>query len=155
MELQEKWICPACGKVIKVDLKFCTNCGVILSEFKEIETTSRTPIQLQTTDNLGLSLKEGWEVPPDRIDKYHKIMALYPIGSPIITSNCWLDSTKGFLIVSHNGFAWRFKSSFGASQLGALRTVWIRWHDVFTINSKKKKSTHKYKNTKKRIFNIR
>ena len=37
MELQEKWICPACGKVIKVDLKFCTYCGVNLSEFNEID----------------------------------------------------------------------------------------------------------------------
>ena len=139
MELQEKWICPACGKVIKVDLKFCTYCGVNLSEFKEIETTSRTPPQLQTTDYLGSSLKEGWEVPPDRIDKYHKMMAKYPIGSPIITSNCVLDTTNGFLIVSNNGFAFRFKSSFGPSNYGSLRIVWMRWHDVFDIYSKKKK----------------
>ena len=89
---------------------------------------------------------EGWEVSPDRIDKYEKIVSSDQVGELILTSKCALNSDHGFLIVSENGIAWRIKVSAGlVFQMGAMvagalsgKSKWIRWCDVFYIEPKKK-----------------
>lgn len=113
MNPQEKWICPACNKAIKVGIKFCTNCGVMLSEFNGIETNiedsaSASP-DTATEEN---KLINGWDVSPDRIEKYVEMMAQYPLVDPIITSKCRLAGDTGFLVVNDYGIAWRFQKTF-------------------------------------------
>ena len=72
---EEKSICPACGKSVKVGSNFCTNCGKELDRaLTNSELTSQFPIK-------------GWEVPPNRIKLWEKIVAQYPLRKPIITSN--------------------------------------------------------------------
>ncbi len=91
-----------------------------------------------------MPIKEGWEVSPDRIKMYEKIMSTDPVGDPIITSKCTLGSDNGFLVVSDNGFAWRLKMGYKQVRGGALRiglsagkSKWVRWHDVANIIPKK------------------
>jgi hypothetical protein len=88
---------------------------------------------------------EGWEVSPNRIEKYEKIVSSDQVGEPILTSKCALNNDNGFLIVSENGIAWRIKVSAGqVFQMGAMsaalsgKSKWIRWCDVFYIEPKKK-----------------
>jgi len=85
---------------------------------------------------------EGWNVSPDRIKMYEKMIGMDPIGDPILTSKCVLDNENGFLIVSDNGFAWRIK--MGMRQASVMRAAmssgkskWVRWHDVANITPKK------------------
>ena len=136
-------ICPSCGTTTENGKKFCTYCGAELSEVNEAVTTSGAPPQSQTTDKI---LIKGWDVSPDRIDKYEKMMSTDLIGAPIITSKCVLDSENGFLIVSDNGFAWRIKvGASGLFKIGgttrmmatAGKSKWVRWHDVANITYKK------------------
>ena len=143
MNPQEKLICPACNKAIKVGIKFCTNCGVMLSEFNGIETiiedsASASP-DTATEEN---KLINGWDVSPDRIKKYRKMMAQFPLVDPIITSKCRLAGDPGFLVVNDYGIAWRFQRTFiyrGAESATPKYTrVWIRWYDVANIIPKKK-----------------
>ena len=148
MDSQEKWLCPACGKAIKVGLSFCTNCGANLSEYEGIETTSEVPPQPQTAIEApsppqtgvnvgGSSLIEGWEISTDRIDKYEKMISTDPIGNPIITSKCKLDRENGLLVVSDNGFAWRIQMGFTTGFGSAGKSKWVRWHDVSNITPRK------------------
>ncbi len=131
MVQQEKTTCPACGKAIKVGFNFCINCGVKLSELDVRKIPSEVSPPPQTTPVIrGTLLMEGWEVSPGRIPKYHKMMTMDPVGDPIITSKCKLNNQNGFLIVSDNGFAWRYQ---GSSMYSAGKRKWIRWHDVANI----------------------
>ena len=136
MVQQEKSICPECGVAPKIGQKFCTFCGAKLSEVNATEPTSGAPPPLLTTDDNYFPIK-GWEVSYDRTNMYLLMMANLPIGNPIIASKCRLGGTKGFLIVSDNGFAWRFKWSILNPEHGYCN-VWIRWHDVAIIIPKKK-----------------
>lgn len=143
MDQKEKFTCPACGKAMKAGAKFCTSCGVKLSEFDANIATSEAPPQPQTAAaTANNKLIKGWELSPDRFDMYEKMMAMDPIGDPIITSKCVLDSENGLLIVSDDGFAWRIKMGF--KQAGIIRAAmssgkskWVRWHDVANIIPKK------------------
>ena len=122
MTQEEKSICPACGKSVKVGSNFCTNCGVELSEFDMGETSSGTIIK-------------GWEVPPNRIKLYVKMMAKYPLQNPLITSRCLLDKEEGLLIINDYGIAWniyRGLAYWGADYVKYTR-AWIRWYDVADI----------------------
>ena len=58
---------------------------------------------------------EGWEVSPDRLDKFEKMLRTDPIGDPILTTKCMLGGDNGFLIVSDNGLAWRIQVSYGTT----------------------------------------
>ena len=69
---------------------------------------------------------EGWEISSDRIKKYEKMMAIHPIGDPIITSKCQFGPMLGFLIVSDNGI---FCRGLRASSI----SKWVGWHDVANI----------------------
>ena len=80
---------------------------------------------------------EGWEVSPDRIEKYEKILSSDDIGDPIITSKCKLDKENGLLVASNNGFAWRIKMGYGTSYMSMGKSKWVRWHDVSRIDNKK------------------
>lgn len=80
-----------------------------------------------------MPITKGWEVSPDRIKMYDKIMASYPIGDPIFTSKCKLNKDNGLLVVSDRGFAWRIKMGMGSSYYSAGKSKWIRWHDVANI----------------------
>ncbi|MFX1275401.1 MAG: hypothetical protein ACFFAH_02920 [Promethearchaeota archaeon] len=89
-----------------------------------------------------MTIIEGWEVSPDRIKMFEKMMSTDAVGDPIITSKCVLDNENGFLIVSDDGFAWRIK--LGMRQAGAIRAAmasgkskWVRWYDVANITPKK------------------
>ncbi|MFX1275402.1 MAG: zinc ribbon domain-containing protein [Promethearchaeota archaeon] len=138
MDQQEKFYCPTCGKAIKVGLNFCTNCGVKLSELDVNVTISEAPPQSQTTNVLeGNLLMKGWEVSPDRIDKFNLIIAENPLGSPIITSKCKLDNQNGLLVVSDSGFAWRIQVGFKTSAWNTGKDKWIRWYDIANIIPKK------------------
>jgi len=74
----------------------------------------------------------GWEVSPDRIEKYDKIMSTDDVGEPIITSKCKLGPNNGYIVASNNGFAWRIQGGLvpGFSK-------WVRWHDVDRIDLKR------------------
>jgi hypothetical protein len=84
-----------------------------------------------------LPITEGWEVSPDRIKMYEKIISSYPIGDPILTSKCKLDNENGLLVASNNGFAWRLKMGMSSSYMSAGKSKWIRWHDINNIIPKK------------------
>ncbi|MFX1256938.1 MAG: zinc ribbon domain-containing protein [Promethearchaeota archaeon] len=140
MTEETKAICPACGKVIKIDLKFCTNCGAKLNGFDEIKTISADPSQDEIVETKEkTSLIKGWEVSTDRIDKYKKMLSVDDVGDPIITSKCKFDNENGLLVVSNNGFAWRIQVGFGTT--GGMykhgKSKWLRWHDVANIIPKK------------------
>ncbi len=132
--------CPNCDKDLENNQKFCTYCGTQLSEGNETITSSRAPPQSQTTNQraeVRKNLLEGWEVSPDRINMYEKILSTDPIGDPIITSKCVLDNENGFLIVSDNGFSWRIKMGMRSGLASSGKSKWVRWHDVANIIPKK------------------
>ena len=79
----------------------------------------------------------GWEVSPDRVEKYEKMMSSDDIGDPIITSKCKLGKDNGFLIASNNGFAWRIQAGMSSSMYSMGKSKWVRWHDVSRIDLKK------------------
>jgi len=98
-----------------------------------------------------LPIIEGWEIPPDRIKTYEKMMEIDDIGDPIITSKCQSGGENGVLIASTNGYAWRIKLSTGRIALGALyggalgagaaiagNYTWVRWHEIADIIPLKK-----------------
>ena len=84
-----------------------------------------------------MPITQGWEVSPDRVKMFDKIMEMYPVGDPLLTSKCKLDRDNGFLVVSDNGFAWRIKMGMSSSYMSAGKSKWIRWHDVANINPTK------------------
>jgi len=77
-----------------------------------------------------MPIMSGWEVSPDRIEKYDKIMSTDDVGEPIITSKCKLGPNNGYIVASNNGFAWRIQGGGGFSK-------WVRWHDVDRIDLKR------------------
>lgn len=80
-----------------------------------------------------MPILSGWEVSPDRIDKYNKMMSTDDVGDPIITSKCNLSEGSGYLVVSNNGIAWRIYG--GHAHSGKSR--WVRWYDVGRIDRKR------------------
>ncbi len=80
---------------------------------------------------------KGWEVSPDRVSIFEKILSSDPIDDPIITSKCKLDNENGFLIVSDNGFSWRIKMGMRSGIASSGKSKWVRWHDVADIVPKK------------------
>ena len=85
-----------------------------------------------------MTILEGWEVSPDRIAKYEKMLSSDPmIGDPLLTSKCKLDRENGLLLVSDNGFAWRVQAGMTTSMYSMGKSKWIRWHDVANIIPKK------------------
>lgn len=82
-----------------------------------------------------MPIMSGWEVSPDRVEKYDKMMSTDDIGEPIITSKCKLRSNNGFLVASNNGFAWRIHGASGLAGIGMSK--WVRWHDVGKIERKR------------------
>ena len=84
-----------------------------------------------------MPIMEGWEVSPDRIEKYEKILSSDDIGDPIITSKCKLDRENGFIVASNKGFAWRIQMGYGTSMMSMGKSKWVRWHDVDRITEKK------------------
>ena len=79
----------------------------------------------------------GWEVSPDRIEKFEKMLSTDAIGDPIITSKCKLGRDNGLLVASNNGFAWRIQMSMSSSMYSSGKSKWVRWHDVSRIDLKK------------------
>jgi hypothetical protein len=89
-------------------------------------------------DEINMPLMQGWEVSPDRVESYEKMMGMDPIGDPIITTKCRLDSENGMIIVSDNGFAWRIKITFArGAAISAGKSKWVRWYDVSDLMPKK------------------
>jgi len=84
-----------------------------------------------------MPIMSGWEVSPDRVEKYEKMLNTDPVGDPIITSKCKLDRENGFIVASNNGFAWRIQTGFGTSYMSMGKSKWVRWHDVERIDLKK------------------
>ena len=84
-----------------------------------------------------MPIMSGWEVSPDRVEKYEKMLGSDPVGDPIITSKCKLDKENGFIVASNTGFAWRIQTGFGTSYMSMGKSKWIRWHDVDRIDLKK------------------
>ncbi|MFW9823439.1 MAG: hypothetical protein ACFFE4_10915 [Candidatus Thorarchaeota archaeon] len=84
-----------------------------------------------------MPIKEGWELSPDRHEKFEKMMSTDPIGDPIITSKCMLDRDNGLLVVSDNGFAWRVQAGMSTSMYSMGKSKWVRWHDVANFIPKK------------------
>ena len=80
---------------------------------------------------------EGWELSPDRENMYNKIMNKDSVGDPVIITKCVLDSERGLLVASDNGFAWRIKAGMGTPAMSRKKSKWIRWHDVANILNKK------------------
>ncbi len=52
-----------------------------------------------------MPIMSGWEVSPDRVDKFEKMLNTDPVGDPIITSKCRLGKDNGLLVASNNEFA--------------------------------------------------
>jgi len=85
-----------------------------------------------------MPIMEGWEVSPDRIEKYEKMLGQDDVGDPIITSKCRLSKENGFLLVSDNGFAWRIQVTYMRGSLMSMgKSKWVRWHDVNNIQLQK------------------
>ncbi|MFX1495122.1 MAG: hypothetical protein ACFFBZ_12625 [Promethearchaeota archaeon] len=85
-----------------------------------------------------MPIMEGWEVSPDRVEKYEKMMGQDDVGDPIITSKCRLSKENGFLVVTDNGFAWRIQVTYmRGSYMSMGKSKWVRWHDVGHIQQKK------------------
>ena len=85
-----------------------------------------------------MPIMSGWEVSPDRIEKFEKMMSKDAVGDPIITSKCRLNKENGFLIASDNGFAWRIHiTAMRGSMYSSGKSKWVRWHDVDRIDLKK------------------
>ncbi len=81
---------------------------------------------------------EGWELSPDRVKIYDKIMSMDPVGDPMIVTKCVLDKDRGLLVASDNGFSWRLKAGMGTPAYSRGKSKWVRWHDVANILLKKK-----------------
>jgi len=79
----------------------------------------------------------GWEISPDRVEKYNKMLSTDPLGDTIITSKCKLGKDNGLLVASDNGFAWRIQAGMGTSYMSMGKSKWVRWHDVDRIDLKK------------------
>ena len=79
----------------------------------------------------------GWEVSPDRLAKYEKMLGSDPVGDPVITSKCRLGKNNGLLVVSNAGFAWRIQAGYSTSMYSMGKSKWVRWHDVDRIDLKK------------------
>ena len=84
-----------------------------------------------------MPIMEGWEVSPDRLEKFEKMIGSDPIGDPIITSKCRLGRDNGLLVASDTGFAWRIQTGFSTSMYSMGKSKWVRWHDVDRIDLKK------------------
>ncbi|MHA2430108.1 MAG: hypothetical protein ACXACC_03630 [Promethearchaeota archaeon] len=85
-----------------------------------------------------MPIMEGWEVSPDRVEKYEKMMGQDDVGDPIITSKCRLSKENGFMVMSDNGFAWRIQiTAMRGSMYSAGKSKWVRWHDVNNIQLQK------------------
>ncbi|MFX1260432.1 MAG: hypothetical protein ACFFAN_21495 [Promethearchaeota archaeon] len=85
-----------------------------------------------------MPIMEGWEVSPDRVEKFEKMMGQDDVGDPIITSKCRLSKENGFLVVTDNGFAWRIQVTYmRGSYMSMGKSKWVRWHDVSNIQLKK------------------
>ncbi len=85
-----------------------------------------------------MPIMEGWEVSPDRVEKYEKMVSQDDVGDPIITSKCRLSNENGFLVMSDNGFAWRIQVTYMRGSLMSMgKSKWVRWHDVYNIQQKK------------------
>ena len=84
-----------------------------------------------------MPIMSGWEVSPDRVEKFEKILSSDDVGDPIITSKCKLDKENGFIVASNNGFAWRIQMGYGTSMMSMGKSKWVRWHDVDRIVEKK------------------
>ncbi|MFX1453304.1 MAG: hypothetical protein ACFFCM_20895 [Promethearchaeota archaeon] len=90
-----------------------------------------------------MTIIEGWEVSPDRINMFGELSHSYPVGDAIITTKCVLDSDNGFLIVSDNGFAWKLKAGYSQAmgpvwkRMQSGKTKWVRWCDVANIKPTK------------------
>jgi len=80
-----------------------------------------------------MPIMSGWEVSPDRIEKYNKIMSTDDVGDPIITSKCKHSQFSGYIVVSNNGIAWRI---YGGNMYSGM-SKWVRWYDVGRIDRKK------------------
>lgn len=80
---------------------------------------------------------EGWDLSPDRTNLYAEIMSTFPVGDPIIISKCNLNTDNGLLIVSNNGFAWKFQIRLMSNIYDIGKSKWIRWHDVDEITPNK------------------
>ena len=79
----------------------------------------------------------GWEVSPDRLEKYAKMLASDPVGDTVIASKCRLGRDNGLLIASNTGFAWRIQTGYTTSMYSMGKSKWVRWHDVDRIDLKK------------------
>jgi len=85
-----------------------------------------------------MPIMSGWEVSPDRMEKFEKMMSTDPVGDPIITSKCRINRENGFLIASENGFTWRIQiTAMRGSMWSSGKSKWVRWHDVNRIDLKK------------------
>lgn len=79
----------------------------------------------------------GWEISPDRVEKYNKMLSTDPVGDTILTSKCRLGKDNGLIVVSDNGFAWRIQAGMGTSMYSMGKSKWVRWHDVSRVDPKK------------------
>ena len=90
-----------------------------------------------------MPIMSGWEVSPDRLKAFEKMLETDPVGDPIITTKCKLGGDLGFLIAADNGFAWRIHGTggFKATSIGMIasagKSKWVRWHDVERIDLRK------------------
>jgi len=95
-----------------------------------------------------MPLMSGWEVSPDRIEKYEKMLATDDVGDPILTSKCKLKAgmsiDNGFIIVSDKGWAWRIQAGMNTPMISMGKSKWIRWHDVAKLEAKKEKAVFVY-----------
>ena len=93
---------------------------------------------------------QGWEVSQDRIEIFTKMITTDPLGEPIITSKCVLDSENGLLVVGENGFSWKLKIGFkqmagrpsyrfgpGMGRYQIEKHKWVRWCDVSNVIPKR------------------
>ena len=83
-----------------------------------------------------MPIMSGWEVSPDRVEKFEKILSSDPVGDPIITSKCRLGKDNGLLVAGNNGFAWRIQTGYGTAMYSMGKSKWVRWHDVDRIDQK-------------------
>lgn len=84
-----------------------------------------------------MPIMNGWEVSPDRVEKFEKILSSDPLGDPIITSKCKLGKDNGLIVAGNNGFAWRIQAGMRTSMYSMGKSKWVRWHDVGRIDLKK------------------
>lgn len=84
-----------------------------------------------------MPLMDGWEVSPDRIEKYEKMISQDPVGDPILASKCRLGKDNGLLVGATNGFSWRIQAGMSTSMYSMGKSKWVRWHDVDRIDLRK------------------